>query len=128
MGTVSRRITIRWPFGLRHCWFSVLLVRFGVFVRPVQRDFRRGGVALPCTRAGPQRFKTMSMIVPATAAILKNRTAYHFFCDGRGAGMVFLSMLSDARYAAWPCMQPGRPAVPVVDRRPKGRLLPSRRY
>jgi hypothetical protein len=44
------------------------------------------------------------MIVPAAAAILKNRTAYQFFCDGRGADMVFLSTLTHAGYAAHMCV------------------------
>jgi hypothetical protein len=92
--------------GQRNSWFSVLLVRFGVFVLPVQCGLRRGGVALPCTRAGPQKFKTVSMIVPATAAILKSRTAYQFFCAGRGEGMVLLSTLSGTGYAARMCMYP----------------------
>ena len=56
---------------------------------------RRGGVALPCTRAGPHKLKTVSMVVPMTAAILKDRTAYQFFRDGCGADKVFLSTLSD---------------------------------
>jgi hypothetical protein len=44
------------------------------------------------------------MIVPTAAAILKNRTAYQFFCDGRGADMVFLSTLSHTGYAAQMCV------------------------
>jgi hypothetical protein len=103
METVSRKIAIQWPVGLRDCWFSVLLVRSGVLVWPVQRGLRRGGVALPCTRAGPQRFRRISMIVPTTAAILKNRTAYQFFCDGRGGDMLFLSTLSCTTYPVRMC-------------------------
>lgn len=65
---------------------------------------RRGGVALPCTRAGPQKLKTVSMIVPAIAAIFKKRVAYQFLRDGHGVDIAFLSTLSDAAYAPRVCM------------------------
>jgi hypothetical protein len=44
------------------------------------------------------------MIVPAAAAMLKNRTAYQFFCDGHGSDMVLLSTLSHAGRAAHICV------------------------
>lgn len=42
-----------------------------------------------------------------TAAILKDRTAYQFFRDGRGADMVSLSTLSDTGEATRMCMVVG---------------------
>jgi hypothetical protein len=44
------------------------------------------------------------MVVPAAAAMLKNRTAYQFCCDGRGSDMVLLSTLSHTGCAAHMCV------------------------